>query len=114
MSRLADWLARAHVPERCSPSARRALSPARVERARVSLHGLRGQRLRVFQLPPSRVSARWWQPHGGVDGKAASATLPVPYFLVTVTAPEELRGLFATRPEAMHAVLFRESAAALQ
>ena len=40
--------------------------------------------------------------------------LPVPYFLVTFTVPEELRPLFAARPEAMHAALFRESAAALQ
>lgn len=40
--------------------------------------------------------------------------LPVPYFLVTFTVPEELRPLFAVRPEAMHAALFRESAAALQ
>jgi hypothetical protein len=40
--------------------------------------------------------------------------LPVPYFLVTFTVPEELRVLFAALPEAMHAVLFRESAATLQ
>lgn len=40
--------------------------------------------------------------------------LPVPYFLVTFTVPAELRAVFAARPEAMHAALFRESAAALQ
>lgn len=40
--------------------------------------------------------------------------MPVPYFLVTFTVPEALRSLFAARPEAMHAALFRESAAALQ
>lgn len=40
--------------------------------------------------------------------------MPVPYFLVTFTVPEELRPLFAARPEAMHALLFRESAATLQ
>ena len=40
--------------------------------------------------------------------------LPVPYFLVTFTVPAELRASFARQPAAMHAVLFRESAAALQ
>lgn len=40
--------------------------------------------------------------------------MPVPYFLVTFTVPEELRPLFAARPAAMHAALFRESAATLQ
>lgn len=40
--------------------------------------------------------------------------MPVPYFLVTFTVPEELRAAFAARPEAMHAALFRESAATLQ
>lgn len=40
--------------------------------------------------------------------------MPVPYFLVTFTVPAELRPLFAARPEAMHAALFRESAGTLQ
>jgi hypothetical protein len=40
--------------------------------------------------------------------------LPVDYFLVTFTVPQELRGAFAQRPETMHALLFRESAATLQ
>ena len=40
--------------------------------------------------------------------------MPVPYFLVTFTVPQELRPLFAAHPEAMHAALFRESAATLQ
>lgn len=40
--------------------------------------------------------------------------LPVPYFLVTFTVPAQLRPVFAARPEAMHAALFRESAATLQ
>lgn len=38
----------------------------------------------------------------------------MPYFLVTFTVPEQLRPLFAAQPEAMHAALFRESAATLQ
>lgn len=40
--------------------------------------------------------------------------MPVPYFLVTFTVPAELRPAFAAHPAAMHAALFRESAAALQ
>ena len=40
--------------------------------------------------------------------------MPVPYFLVTFTVPAELRAVFAAQPEAMHAALFRESAATLQ
>jgi hypothetical protein len=40
--------------------------------------------------------------------------LPVPYFLVTFTVPQELRPAFALHPERMHAALFRESAASLQ
>ena len=40
--------------------------------------------------------------------------LPVPYFLVTFTVPQELRPAFARQPERMHDLLFRESAATLQ
>jgi hypothetical protein len=40
--------------------------------------------------------------------------LPVPYFLVTFTVPQELRGAFARQPQRMHDLLFRESAATLQ
>jgi hypothetical protein len=40
--------------------------------------------------------------------------LPVPYFLVTFTVPEPLRGVFGRHPAVMHAALFRESAATLQ
>ena len=38
----------------------------------------------------------------------------MPYFLVTLTVPAELRGAFARQPSAMHDLLFRESAASLQ
>lgn len=40
--------------------------------------------------------------------------MPVPYFLVTFTVPEPLRGVFGRHPAVMHAALFRESAATLQ
>jgi hypothetical protein len=40
--------------------------------------------------------------------------LPVPYFLVTFTVPQELREAFAAQPAVMHYLLFRESAATLQ
>ena len=59
-------------------------------------------------------------PRCGGSGTAAwtarqeARLLPVPYFLATFTVPEQLRPVFAARPEAMHAALFRESAAALQ
>jgi hypothetical protein len=56
---------------------------------------------------------------GGADTAAwtqrqEARLLPVDYFLVTFTVPQELRGAFAQRPETMHALLFRESAATLQ
>lgn len=56
---------------------------------------------------------------GGADTAAWTARqearlLPVPYFLVTFTVPEELRPAFAREPARMHAMLFRESAATLQ
>jgi hypothetical protein len=40
--------------------------------------------------------------------------LPVEYFLVTFTVPEELRFAFTARPELLHDLLFATSAAALQ
>ena len=40
--------------------------------------------------------------------------MPVPYFLVTFTLPAELRAVVSARPELLHDLLFRESAAALQ
>ncbi len=40
--------------------------------------------------------------------------MPVGYFLVTFTVPQELRGACAARPELLHDLLFAQSAAALQ
>lgn len=39
--------------------------------------------------------------------------LPVPYFLVTFTVPEELRETIRAQPKALYAALFRESSGAL-
>lgn len=38
----------------------------------------------------------------------------MPYFLVTFTVPEQLRPLFALRPELLQDLLFAQAAAALQ
>jgi hypothetical protein len=46
--------------------------------------------------------------------KQEARLLPVEYFLVTFTVPEELRGAFKARPELLHDLLFAQSAAALQ
>jgi len=56
---------------------------------------------------------------GGADAQAwrerqQRDLLPVPYFLVTFTVPEELRALFQRRPELCYSLLFRESAGTLQ
>ena len=56
---------------------------------------------------------------GGADTAAwtqrqEARLLPVDYFLITFTVPQELRAAFARKPMEMHAMLFRESAAALQ
>ena len=40
--------------------------------------------------------------------------MPVGYFLVTFTVPEELRFAFHARPKLLHALLFAAAAAALQ
>ena len=56
---------------------------------------------------------------GGADTAAWTAKqterlLPVPYFLVTFTVPEELRFAFKARPKLMHDLLFTHAARALQ
>lgn len=120
MSVLADWLARVRVPEACAPAPRRAL--AAIRRCRTPELG--GHVYRCADC--SQTDFAYHSCHhracprcGG--GRTAAWTarqearlLPVPYFLVTFTVPAELRAVFAARPEAMHATLFRESAATLQ
>ena len=46
--------------------------------------------------------------------KQEARLLPVPYFMVTFTLPEELRSLCLRHPEALYPLLLRQSAAALQ
>ncbi|HLP01201.1 MAG TPA: IS91 family transposase [Opitutaceae bacterium] len=120
MSRLADWLARARVPERCSLAARRALAAI----ARCRTPALGGHVYRCTDCAGSDFAYHSCHhracPRCGGNRTAAwtaqqeARLLPVEYFLVTFTVPEELRPLFAARAEAMHAALFRESAATLQ
>ena len=52
-------------------------------------------------------TAEWTQ-------KQTERLLPVPYFLVTFTVPEEIRFAFAVRPEVLVELFFREAARALQ
>ncbi len=40
--------------------------------------------------------------------------LPVPYFLVTFTVPEQMRPIFAARPEVLYDLFFTQAATALQ
>ena len=120
MSLLADWLARRPVTEACPPPARRAL--AAIRRCRTPELGGHVYRCadcsgtdftyhschhRACPRCGGNRTAAW-------TAKQEARLLPVPYFLVTFTVPQELRGAFARQPERMHAVLFRESAGALQ
>ena len=120
MSLLADWLGRQPVPPRAAPAQRRALTAIR----RCRTPELGGHVYRCGDC--AETSFGYHSCHhracprcGGADTAAWTARqearlLPVDYFLVTFTVPQELRGAFARHPEAMHAVLFRESAGALQ
>jgi hypothetical protein len=120
LSVLADWLGRQPVPLRASPAQRRALTAIR--RCRTPAMGGHVYRCRDcaetsfgFHSCHHRACPRC----GGADTAAwtqrqEARLLPVDYFLVTFTVPQELRGAFAQRPETMHALLFRESAATLQ
>lgn len=120
MSLLADWLARRPVPELCAPAPRRAL--AAIRRCRTPELG--GQVYRcadcaghdfAYHSCHHRACPRCGGPRTAAwTAQQEARLLPVPYFLVTFTVPAELRPVFAARPEAMHAALFRESAATLQ
>lgn len=120
MSVLADWLARQRVPEACAPPARRALAAIRRCRTpELGGHVYRCTDCAGHDFAYHSCHHRACPRCGGArtaawTAKQEARLLPVPYFLVTFTVPEELRGLFAMRPEAMHDVLFRESAASLQ
>lgn len=120
MSGLADWLARQSVPEPCAPAARRAL--AAIRRCRTPALGGHVYRCadctgtdfayhschhRACPRCGGSRTAAW-------TAKQEARLLPVPYFLLTFTVPAELRPVFSAKPAAMHAALFRESAATLQ
>ena len=117
---LAEWLARQRVPEVCAPPARRAL--AAIRRCRTPALGGHVYRCvacdetdfayhschhRACPRCGSERTALW-------TARQEKRLLPVPYFLVTFTVPAELRAVCAAQPAAMHAALFRESAATLQ
>jgi len=55
-----------------------------------------------------RAAAQAWRERQQRD------LLPVPYFLVTFTLPEELRALCQSNPRVLYALLFKESAGTLQ
>lgn len=120
MSVLADWLARQDVPAGASASQRRAL--AAIRRCRTPELG--GHVYRCADCAGTDFAYHSCHhracPRCGGNRTAAwtarqeARLLPVPYFLVTFTVPEALRPAFTAHPEAMHAALFRESAATLQ
>jgi hypothetical protein len=117
---LAGWLARQPVPEACAPAPRRAL--AAIRRCRTPELG--GHAYRCADCSGTDFAYHSCHhracPRCGGNRTAAwtaqqeARLVPVPYFLVTFTMPEQLRPAFAAHPEAMHAALFRESAATLQ
>ena len=120
MSVLADWLARQPLPERVSAPQRRAL--AAIRRCRTPELG--GHVYRCADCAGTDFAYHSCHhracPRCGGNRTAAwtaqqeARLLPVPYFLVTFTVPEQLRGVFGRHPAVMHAALFRESAATLQ
>ena len=120
MSALADWLAHQPIPEGCTPAQRRALTAIR--RCRTLALGGHVYRCtdcagtdfayhscnhRACPRCGGAQTAEWTQ-------RQEARLLPVPYFLVTFTLPAELRPAVSARPDLLHAMLFRESAAALQ
>lgn len=120
MSTLADWLASQPEPAQATPAMQRAL--AAIRRCRTPALGGRVYACAdcsghdyAYHSCHHRACPRC----GG--GRIAAWTsrqeqrlLPVPYFLITFTVPEELRPLFALQPEALHDALFAQSAATLQ
>jgi len=120
VSLLSDWLGRQPVPLRASPAQRRALTAIR----RCRTPELGGHVYRCSDC--AETSFGFHSCHhracprcGGADTAAwtqrqEARLLPVDYFLVTFTVPQELRAAFAREPAKMHALLFRESAATLQ
>jgi predicted RNA-binding Zn-ribbon protein involved in translation (DUF1610 family) len=120
VSALADWLVRQPIPEHCTPAQRRAL--AAIRRCRTSALGGHVYRCtdcagtdfayhschhRACPRCGGAATARW-------TARQEARLLPRAYFLVTFTVPAALRAVVSARPELLHDLLFRESAAALQ
>ena len=84
-----------------------ALPHARPRRLPLSLHGVHSCHHRACPRCSGNRTAAW-------TAKQESRLLPIEYFLVTFTVPEELRFAFKARPELLHDLLFAQSAAALQ
>jgi len=127
MSVLADWLVR-QAPAWLDPAAAGPLTPAQ-RRALLAILRCRTPALgghlyrctdcaeidfayhschhRACPRCGGERTAEWTQ-------RQTERLLPVPYFLVTFTVPEELRPVFAARPELLHDLFFAQAAAALQ
>jgi len=128
MSVLADWLAR-QAPAWLDPaSAGPPLTPAQ-RRAWLAILRCRTPALggHVYQCTDcEREDFAYHSCHhracprcGGAGTaewtqKQTDRLLPVPYFLVTFTVPEELRPIFAARPGVLLDLFFTEAARALQ
>src|SRR5688500_17888353 len=125
--RLADWLAR-QAPAWLHPAAAGTVTPAQ----RRALHAIQRCRTPAMGGCVYRCTAceetdfayhschhRACPRCGGNrtaewTAKQEARLLPVEYFLVTFTVPEQLRFAFAARPELLHDLLFVVAAAALQ
>lgn len=125
MSALADWLVRQapawlESAQPLTPAQRRAL--AAIVRCRTPELGGHVYRCsachdtdfayhschhRACPRCGGERTAQWTQ-------KQTERLLPVPYFLMTFTVPEQLRPAFAERPKVLQDLLFNESARALQ
>jgi len=125
MSVLADWLARQAPawldgPRPLTPAQRRALLA--ISRCRTPALG--GHLYRCTDCDTTDFAyhschhracprcggsrtAEWTE-------RQTEQLLPVPYFLVTFTVPEQLRPVFLAQPALLHDLLFTQAAAALQ
>ncbi len=125
MSVLADWLARqapawldgAHP---ITPAARRALHAIR----RCRTPELGGHVYRCTDCTKTDYAYHSFHHRacprcGGArtaewTARQTERLLPVPYFLVTFTVPEEMRPIFSARPGVLHDLFFTQAARALQ
>src|SRR5688500_9129875 len=125
--RLADWLAR-QAPAWLHPAAAGTVTPAQ----RRALHAIQRCRTPAMGGCVYRCTAceetdfayhschhRACPRCGGQrtaewTAKQEARLLPVEYFLVTFTVPEQLRFAFAARPVLLHDLLFAAAATALQ